>query len=365
MSSSNFHGQATSKSRKRVKPILRKLTQSEHNSLDLDRPVLDEDGLRAYDFGGTNRPTHDIVHQTGRRGFHARSASGTSQYSNGSSQRAGSFVHPFIQTPRPYTPPFGTPSQHSSSPAHTEDEEGHQRHTFRINSNFSNKTPSLNSAISPTTTQPPLRVQTKQQHSSLSRLALATSNTSLNTSGYLSPLSPDIASPTDTMTPVSAIRSSMDTGFRIRSHSNDGHTRQRSNTETIAEARRKFDEREAAKEEKAAREEIRKRERDSQKEAKRIERGHRRSSASDATRNQRSRSDLTMQSHSEKSGSFITPDYSPMHHPDLEIFEEHPSRSHTTTSAVKMKTHSTWTKFMMWLRTRFLRMGKKKNKGQS
>ena len=361
MSSSHYHGPTTSKSRKRVKPILRKLTQSEDNSLDLDRSVVDEDGLRGYEFSTSSRTSHDVIHQTGRRGFHARSASGTSQYSNGSSHRTGSFVHPFIQTPRPYTPPFGTSSQHSYSPAPTEDEDGHQRHNYRTGSNLSTKTPSLNSAISPTTTQPLLRIQTKQQQSSLSRLALATSNNSLSNSGYLSPLSPDIASPTDTMTPVSAIRSSMDTGFRIRSYSNEGHSRQQSNTETIAEARRKFEEREAAKEEKAAREEIRKRERESQKEAKRIERGHRRSSASDATRTHRSRSDLTMQSHNEKSGSIISPHHSPMHNPDLEN-EEHPNRSHTTTSAVKMKTHSTWTKFMMWLRTRFLRIGKKNQK---
>lgn len=363
---SNYHGRATSKSRKRVKPILRKLTSSEHNSLDLDgdRSAVDEDGSRVYDFGsgGSTRTSHDAVHQTGRRGFHARSTSGTSQYSTGSSHRAGSFVHPFIQTPRPYTPPFGSSalrtSEHSNSPVYTEDEDGHQRHNYRTNSNISTRTPSLNSAVSPTTTQPLLRIQTKQQ-SSLSRLALATSNSSLNNLNYLSPLSPDIASPTDTMTPVSGMRSSMDNGFRIRSHSNEGHGRQRSNTETIEEARRKFDEREAYKDEKAAREEIKKRERENQKEAKRIERGHRRSSASDATRTHRSRSDLTM--HNEKSGSIISPEYSSLPQHNLENFEEHPSRSHTATSTVKKKTHSTWTKFMMWLRTRFLRMGKKEN----
>jgi hypothetical protein len=347
-----------------VKPILRKLTQSEKNSLDLDRPAEQQDVFGIYDYGAGNRSSHDVAfNQPGRRGYHARSTSGTSQFSTattGSGARAGSFVHPFQQTPRPYTPPLATASyqnslresEHSNSPALTEDED-QLRHTFRTNSNLSNRTPGN---TSPIVGSQPLRIQTKQPSSS--RLALATSHTSLSNSLALSP---DVGSPLETMTPSSAIRTSIDKGFRIRSRS-EVDTRVRA--ETIQEARRKFQEKEQAKEEKAAREEIRAMEKRNQKEARQIERGHRRSSASDGTRNKRSKSDPTMP---EKDG-FIGREYRSVPFQtqpyDHEGFEQ-PARSHTGFSSTKKKTHGTFTKFMMWLRTRFIRMGgKKKNRSQ-
>ena len=345
-----------------MKPILRKLTQSEKNSLDLDRPAEQQDAFGIYDYGTGSRSSHDVAFsQSGRRGYHNRSTSGTSQFSTattGSGARAGSFVHPFQQTPRPYTPPLATTSyqnslresEHSNSPALTEDED-QLRHTFRSTSNLSNRTPSLTSNTSPIVGSQPLRIQTKQPSSS--RLALATSHTSLSNSLALSP---DLTSPIDTMSPTSAIRTSIDKGFRIRSRS-EVDTRVRS--ETIQEARRKFQEKEQAKEERAAREEIRAMEKRNQKEARQIERGHRRSSASDGTRNKRSKSDLTVQ---EKDG-FIGRQYDSVPGqtpPYTQEGYEQPRRSQTGFSGTKKKTHSTFTKFMMWVRTRFLRMGGKK-----
>jgi hypothetical protein len=169
------------------------------------------------------------------------------------------------------------------------------------------------------------------------------------------------------MSPASAFRGSFE-GFRVRSRSEvDGRVR----SETIQEARRKFYEKEQAKEEKAAREEIRAREKREQKEARQIERGHRRSSASEGARNKRSKSDPVMH---EKNG-FIGREYDsvPGQAPPYiqEAFEEgpggfgEPHRSHTGFSNTKKKTHSTFTKFMMWIRTRFMRMGgKKKNRSE-
>jgi len=359
---SSYHGQTSKSTRTIVKPILKKLTQSEKNSLDLDRPAEQQDAFGIYDWGTGSRSSHDVAfNQSGRRGYHNRSTSGTSQFSTattGSGARVGSFVHPFQQTPRPYTPPLATTSyqnslresEHSNSPALTEDED-QLRHTFRSTSNLSNRTPSLTGNTSPIVGSQPLRIQTKP---SSSRLALATSHTSLSNSLALSP---DVASPIDTMSPTSAIRTSIDKGFRIRSRSEVPPVR----SETIQEARRKFQEREQAKEEKAAREEIRAMEKRQQKEARQIERGHRRSSASESTRNnKRSKSDPPMQ---EKDG-FVGREYDsvPGQTPPYtqEGFEEQPRRSHTGFSGTKKKTHSTFTKFMMWLRTRFIRLGGKK-----
>ncbi|KAK0124152.1 hypothetical protein ONS95_009135 [Cadophora gregata] len=393
-----------------VKPILRKLTQSERNSLDLDRSAAEQNGLGieyGYGYGsgsgmgmgmgmgmgsvlGTGngngsgpRSSHDVQL---RRGYHHRSTSGTSQFSTattGSGHRAGSFVHPFQQTPRPYTPPIAASASYQNSlreseldhsPALTEDED-HPReqtqirspnksqshiHPFRSPSNLSNhtSTPSITgvSTSSPNISQSQkphaLRVLTSKQGSS-SRLALATSHTSLHNTT----LSSDIASPTETMSPVSAIRGSLDKGFRIRSRS---EVDTRLQAETIQEARRKFQEKEQAKEEKAAREEIRALEKRQQKEARQIERGHRRSSASNETRSKRSKSDLTMQ---EKDG-FVGRDYNSVPQQQTPTFmsvgEEQFSQPRRSGTA-KLKTHSAWTKFVMWIRTRFIRMSKKKN----
>ena len=278
----SYQGQTTAKSRTKVKPILRKLTQSEKNSLDLDRPAAEQDGLGIYDYGTGSRSSHDINFTTGmgmvRRGYHNRSTSGTSQFSiatTGSGQRTGSFVHPFQQTPRPYTPPLAASyqnslreSEHSNSPVVTEDDDPtNVLHAFRSASNLSNhRNPSLTAGAN-TTSSPvvssslaqPLRVQTKQ--SSSSRRALATSHTNLSLHTH------DLTSPADTptMSPASAIRTSMDKGFRIRSRS---EVDSRSRSETIQEARRKFREKEQAKEEKAAREEIKALEKRNQREAR-------------------------------------------------------------------------------------------------
>lgn len=372
----------------KVKPILRKLTasQSEKNSLDLDRSAAEQDGLGIeYGYGsgsgngiggsgpGASRSSHDVQL---RRGYHHhhRSTSGTSQFSTattGSGHRTGSFVHPFQQTPRPYTPPIAASASYQNSlreseldnsPTLTEDEDQNQIrstsqshiHPFRSPSNLSNHTspPSITGvSSSPNISHlQSLRIQTNKQASS-SRLALAASHTSLHNTT----LSSEIASPTDTMSPASAIRNSLDKGFRIRSRS-EVDTRVRS--ETIQEARRKFQEKEQAKEEKAAREEIKALEKRQHKEARQVERGHRRSSASNDTRSKRSKSDLTMQ---EKDG-FVGRDYNSVLQQQTPTFTaagveqfHQPRRSGTA----KLKTHSAWTKFVMWIRTRFIRMGKK------
>lgn len=357
MSSFQQHIGTKSKSKsKPVKPILRKFTQSEKNSLDLDRPAAEQDDI--YDYAVPSRSS-DVGNN--RRGYHNRSTSGTSFLSTqttASGHRAGSFIHPFQQ--RPGTPLGGyTNSPYSSSlkeadddnttnnhsPALTEDEDQYRNYNLRSTSNLSNRAPSITGASASPIASHPLRIQTKNNSSS--RLALATSHTSLHNFS-------ELGSPTDTMTPSSAVRTSIDKGFRIRSRS-EVDTRPRA--ETIQEARRKFQEKEQAKEEKAAREEIKALEKKQYKEAKEIDRQHRRSSASEATRNKRSRSDLTSY---EKSDGLVGRDYNSASYqsppiPTDEATFNPPPRSNTT----KLKTHSAWTKFVMWLRTRILRISKK------
>lgn len=357
-----------------VKPILRKFTQSEKNSIDLDRPYTEQEGLGIYDFGRTINDV-SFVH-TNRRGYHARSTSGTSQFStatSGSGHRTGSFVHPFQQTPRPYTPPASKSYQGSlredenftvnnyDSPALTEDEElNHKIHhhnnstTSTSNGTFRPEAP-LGRVSTSSSNQKPLRVQTKQYPSSSSRLARE-SHTSLSSTLMLAP---EYASPTETMSPTSAIRSSIDDlGMRLRSRSDANYR----NAETIEEARRKWDMEQKAKDEKWARKEIKQREKENKADAKeRVGGGHRRSSASEATRSKRSKSDLTI--HQEKDGVFAH-DYDTAQTSEPPVIGgvvEGPKRAQTTTSAhhAKKKANSTFQVVLMWFRTRILKMKKK------
>jgi hypothetical protein len=165
------------------------------------------------------------------------------------------------------------------------------------------------------------------------------------------------------MGPASAMRTSIEKGgIRLRSHSEATKGR----SETIEEARRKFHQREQAKDEKFAKEEVRALEKKNQKEARMVERGHRRSSASEGGRNKPpTKSDPTMQ----EKGFFVGGEYGSVPgQPPPNIEEEAGDghngtrKSYTGFSGTKHKTHSTWTKFVMWLRTRFLRMSSPKTK---
>lgn len=383
MSSVNGHRQA--KPRKNaVKPILKRITHSEKNSLDLDRLAVEPDGFGGggagaaggggglFEYGIPPRSSHDAVfNTTGRRGYHNRSTSGTSQFSTataGSGHRGVSFVHPFQQTPRPYTPPLAPSISYQNSlreseyseresPAletSTEDEDQVRRPDLLRNHSSTNQTsPSLTNTSSPALLQEPLRIQTK---SSPSRLALGTSSTSLHIHNPVGGLTanPELGSPSETMSP-SSLRTSIE-GFRLRSRSEAGDSHR---PETIQEARRRFYEREQAKEEKLAREEIKIREKQAQKEARQIERKHRRSSAASEARSKRSKSKSDPSRNEKRSGSLTREHFQPGHnayrypHPYIEP----PSKSFT--KSAKKKTHSAWTKLMMWLRTRIIRMGRK------
>jgi hypothetical protein len=359
---SSYSGQSSSKPTSKLKPVLRKFTQSEKNSLDLNRPAIEQGfGFSTSDYGTGSRTAYDVSFQSMRRGYHNRSTSGTSQFSTnttGSGHRAGSFVHPFQQTPRPYTPPLATASYAGSlrgseysrdSPVFPDDDEPCRPNpTFRAASSLSN--------ISSSTPGPPaLRLQTKV--TSTSRLG----NSQSNIPPSFSNLSQDMISPVDTISPASAIRTSIDRGHRIRSHS---QVDSRARTESIREARRKFEEKELAKEQKAQLAEVKAIERQNLREAKQMEKSARKSSVSETTRPKQSKSDLTAQ---EKGGGFIGRDYNsvPVLSPPLTTDEipEPPRRTRTGASTTKKKTHSAWTQFMMWLRTRFLRMGKRRATG--
>lgn len=349
----------------KTNPVIRKLAQHDKHSIDLDRPAI-EQGLGIYtsDYGGAARSPHDVnFNPSAKRGYHNRSASGASQFSTataGSGPRNGSFVHPFQQTPRPYTPTLasahhglgGEYTHHDSDfvPEETETNDTHAM--FSSSTNLASRpVPEHSSSAS---SLPALYIHTRSTPS----MRLAKGSSQSNLLSARSHLSSDRSSPTDTISPISASRNSVElTGFRLRSRSDIDPPNRR---DSIQEARRKFHEKEQAKAEKIAQQEVRDLERRNQKEARRAEKGARSSFASDTNRSKRSRSDPSI-TH-EKGDSFVSRDYNAaseqpipnttIHH-DFEV----PRRSRTV-SATKRRTHSAWTTFMMWLRTRLLRMSK-------
>ncbi|PHH73537.1 hypothetical protein CDD83_4718 [Cordyceps sp. RAO-2017] len=167
--------------------------------------------------------------------------------------------------------------------------------------------------------------------------------------------------------PISPIRSSLEAnGFRLRARSElDATTRQ----EQVREARRKFDAKERAKEEKYAREETRKRERASNKEAQKLEREQARlgrtslaSLSSGAGSNGPARgtpargAKATAADDDEKAArDGISFDQMP----HLRAADDVEFKSPRRTKGAKHKTMGVWTAFMLWLRTRLLKLGRR------
>ncbi|TPX15502.1 uncharacterized protein E0L32_004482 [Thyridium curvatum] len=494
------HHKITKPRSKMVKPILKKLSHSEKNSLDLDRGWDEQAGGYGwagggggggglYESAGAGRSAKDVSFIFGEpsapmvsssatgsgaasaaarpRFQHGRSPSGTSHVSvatngSGGPPRAGSFVHPFQQTPRTSTPPLMSYANSMASfdcgprdysPTITEDDDGtvgcggggdeddvsvppslstqvhhHHHHHHRTHSSSLSQSnlrrPSLasqrTSSFSDVSGAKPLRINTKpatarrgpgKLSSSLSHSDLHLNLTldspissTLNANSAFPPSTssqaPSIISPISlsaSVAPMSPLRSSLD-GFRLRSRS-EVDTWDRA--ETIREARRRFEERERAKDEKREREASKKQERREQREAKVLEKAHaaqlRKNSRSStdvpglaglaprrpgpaavATGSSKSSSrrgssaaaakklssDLAASSTDEKRGAeFLSSNYDSVEGgrtprlgggvDDVRFQPAGPRRG-----AAKRRTQGYWTGFILWLRTRLFRLGK-------
>ena len=318
-----------------VKPILKKLSHSEKNSLDLDRgwqeqvaagqPWGDRDVQYEPATGSAGRAARDVSFSPpdgfngGRPRFtHARSTSGTSVATTGSGGPRTTFVHPFQQIPRTATPPLSYANSLASldnntrdySPTITEDDDDdghagphaasvpphlhHIPHSHSM-SQSSLRRPSLASqrtaSFTDITAAPPLRLTTSRSaqghssrfaHGSLSS-SLSHSDLHLNLalaglelpsgSAPQVPAPAAVASPTSSVSvaPMSPLRSSLE-GVAFPRLRSRSEVDAGARAEHIREARRKFEARERAKEEKHDREMLKKRERRDHKEAKEIER---------------------------------------------------------------------------------------------
>jgi len=405
---------------------------------------------------------------TRRYHHHSRSISGashvsvaTSNSSNGGGMagpvRAGStFVHPFQQIPRGATPPvsyanslvsyIGDARDYSPSTI-TEDEvdisspliatgESQGRNSFNLKRQSTGSYSNLQPALGPrrpslvsqrtsssftdsnNTPQPSLRINTSRSLSTTpalsSRLAHVSSQADLHvtpgadtpTSAPLSSTYP-INSPSSSVGPMSPLRSSFEAGFpRLRAKSDlDTAT----HAGQVREARRKFEEKERAKEERYAREDIKRRERADNKRALAAEkkaaaavkeqnalrmrqdtaemeqvmpRGKsRRRISTNSSGNGGARNSFglpTRPSLSRKSTSvytdvangdvekFSSNNYDAVNPQNPPAIGDRPSNAHAfipapvaRTKTAKRKTQGKWHMFILWLRTKLLRASKK------
>ncbi|KAH8734774.1 hypothetical protein BGZ61DRAFT_490643 [Ilyonectria robusta] len=429
-----LHGHAKitkARSRQAVKPILKKLqshSHSEKNSLDLDRswdeqarfgssysPGGDEDYAGApygasytptstIAAGHIPRPVRDVSFSLSATDYsHTRSTSGTSHISvaTSTSGRNGSFVHPFQQTPRTSTPPLSYANSLASldnptaprdySPTITEDDDDIEPQVHQTARSFplphsssqprrpslaSQRTSSLSDINhSMAAARRTHRIVTKSR----SDLHLHTaSTTALDSASSASPpasfISPQMMTGASSASAMSPLRTSLDVnGFRLRSRSEvDTASRQ----DHVREARRKFEEKERAKEEKYAREQIRKQERAESKGAHRLAKSYshgrktsfggsriscdRTSSQSDIRPSVSRKNTATGLGDNEKvafesRGYHSVPTASSPRARTEQVHFESTRRNNTA----KQKTNGAWTAFVLWFRTRLLKMGRR------
>lgn len=345
-------------------------------------------------------------------GSHARTSSGGNP-SKPTSTRVGSFVHPFQQMPRTSTPPLHSYANSVSSLdngltgqqrdltgaiAESDADEDHHEldveeplasptsqsfaqaepvsptvtatatkklsYSSSLRSNSPNSKPTGRPSLSGsqrTSSDGPssIKISTTRSNSgpSVQRPTQGAVNQSANDSSSAAavPLlisttqQKSASNPITSTSPISPFRTSLDmNGFRLRSRSEmDTVSRQ----EQVREARRKFEAKEREKEEKYAREQIRKQERADAKEAQKTERaqGSKRKTSFGHT--------STLSSARNSSSVREKNESEPLNggEPATDEQFQAPSRSKTA----KRRTNSLWTAFILWLRTRLLKLARR------
>ncbi|MCJ1253593.1 hypothetical protein MMC24_001405 [Lignoscripta atroalba] len=347
---------STARSKVKIKPLLRKLASQEKNSIDLSRSAAENEGLGIYassTMGGT-RGGADVTYNTGKRGYHARTTSGTSQISTtttSSNHRAGTqYVHPMRQTPRPYTPPLAHSYQNSltsseMSAPKSANTLGEGQHSYSQTRDPSLENNPLPYAPLPSAkrTPPPLHLRTTSgthlTSTSQTNIPGTPSSLRLHTESLTSP---------DAMPQTS--RSSLESAFRKRSRT-DTNTDPAAQAAAVLALRAEFNAREAAKDLKIQQAAARAYEREAKRRERRDESARRKL---EAQGRKRARSNAA----SEKSVPLSTGGHSTpaVFSIDMQDNADYPRRTRaaTATSATKAVS-SQWSLFWFKFKTMWLK----------
>lgn len=258
---------SVSRTKVKIKPLLRKLTPQEQTSIDLSRSAAENEGLGIYN---SSEP---------RRGYHHRTTSGTSQMStntSSSNHRYGThYVHPMRQTPRPYTPPMAASYQNSV------DSESSVAGPMRVSSernhfDFTSDAPTYYASLAPTRRIPPPLQLGPSGH-------ILTSSSQINLPGTPSSLRRQTDSNNTSDNIPQTARSSLESVFRKRTRTNtqpDPATQ----LATVQALRQKFNEKEAAKDLKFQQAEKKAMEKEAKRKDKRDEEERRKSESKERKR---------------------------------------------------------------------------------
>ncbi|KAH0542648.1 hypothetical protein FGG08_002971 [Glutinoglossum americanum] len=363
---------SASKPKTKMKPLLRRLSPRENNSLDLSRSAAEHEGLGIYASDGAgSRSAADVTFSpTGKRGaaYHARSTSGASQYSTattGSNPRPGAqYVHPKRQTPRPYTPPITQSYTNSLLDSEysgegtgigTDAEDGeyvreHLRQA-RIRAERSHSLSQQQAMQQPM--QPPLRIMTTT--GSATRLVYGSQQNLPGTPTSFRPRA-DTMSPVGTISPVS--RTSMDNVFKFRSKDDSA-----SFSEKLDVEREAFQRKQGAKAQKAKKDALKAAEREMLEREKREEDAVRRTVAREERVRRKSESKEKAKG---RSGSTIEADVIGQEYSKLGSLpssrgpsSKGNSKRTSTGGASQGGLRNRWTAFMVWLRFRIFKLGRK------
>ena len=275
---------STTRSKVKIKPLLRKLSAHDSNTVDLSRSTAEHEGLGIYTSSEYSGPRPSVDYPTGRPGYHQRTISANSERSTtttlGNQRYGANYVHPMRQTPRPYTPPVVNSYQNSldsevsaAVPAVASSEGSHFDSPLRKPS----PTPTPYAPLpSSRRMPPPLHIRT---HSS-SRI---TNSSQTNLPGTPSSLrlQSDSISAADAMSPTA--RSSLDSAFRKRSRANTAND-PATQAATVQALRQKFNEKEAAKDLRYQQAEAKAQEKEAKRKEKRDESQRRKSEGKERKR---------------------------------------------------------------------------------
>lgn len=366
---------ATSHPRK-IKPYLRKLSSRDHeDDLDLSRPAAENQrlaGLGITDYSdyapapGYPRSVGDVSFAPVKQRNHARSTSNTSQFSTSSSLQRPMPMPPVRQTPRPYTPPTSksTPSSLLLNQDLEADDNIMTDEEFRLRQAAyepARRSGSLSSSTPGTV--PVLHVHTTGS-SSLLATSYSQSNISLTTPMGQSRSRGDTMRSNDTTSPISPpiSRTSLDRAFgKIRSNGRDSPVDPASRAASIRAARQAFQEKEEAKERKHDREAHKQAERETRKQLKKNERQQRKSESNEKNR-PRSIADSNEERASRPSvGGREYSDLRAAHQRTLPNHVPSPDWEKSGTQSAPKVTKSrqakgAWLRFVLWFKTRILRM---------
>lgn len=343
--------QGNQKSKTKIMPFNRRASRdkSPSVSVDLPRSSLDNDGLGIYANSGmegrSNDPlvTHVVRKHTATA--HHRSASGTSQFSTGSSSSMGKagpqYIHPMRQAPRAYTPPLGQSYQASDLES---DDSGKGDATdgeplAKSNPNV------FHSPLRTSSGQTP-RLSLQIQESSFTRLP-GTSQTNITGRSSFT-YSRDNGSTLDTASPIS--RPSLDFVFRSKTRTSMDPV---SRAATIQAARQAFEEKEAAKARKFEEQQMRA----EQKNIRRREKQHWRASLRDGEANE-----TGDESKWEKESQGIPHALDPHSTPSSSTPAPAPPTPEPKSGVWKSQSKNTWMHFLTWLRTRVFKLRRRVKK---